>query len=291
MPFQNPNPNVMMADLRGQSGGGILTVVGALGLVLLLVQGSTWYRSNAGTKFLRTEKNKVLAMQMAEAGVEENIADLAKRSLRVNGGETGVSTYDHKPLDGGSYSSNLTTVATGSAADTVDLTSMGFVGAVRQTIQARLRLKKFLDSTRAILAYVEPDTTTAIDSASVADTAIVAVPPPNPAATPNITTTAAYAACMAGAAPKCNVCHLPLAPSPNGRMVLNLAKGFIASHNTHKGDYLTTDGTCDMYDTTYASSITFHTVLDTTFTIVDKTLYDTNVVVDTAVKVQVLSWR
>ena len=67
---------------------------------------------------------------------------------------------------------------------------------------------------------------------------------------------------------------------------MNLSKGFIASHNTHQGDYV---GNCSLYDTTTVTTVT--TKLDTTYAIVNKTKYDSAVVIDTAVKVQILSWR
>lgn len=279
------------ADIRGQAGGVVLPVILSLGIVLLLVQGTTWYQSKSGTSFLGSEKNKVLAMQMAEAGVEENIADLAKRVVRVTNGMSGFPTYENKSLPGGRYSSTVTAVAVGPGPDTVDVMSMGFVGQVRQTIRARLRLNKYLDSSLAILVHAEPETTVVLDSVIVPDTLETVVLPPDPSATPAITATAAYAACMAGAPPTCRVCHLPMAPSPAGRLVVTQAKAWIASHNSHTGDYVTTDGTCDMYDTSQTQVISFHMKWDTTFVMVDKNVYDTTMVIDTAMKVQVLSWR
>ncbi len=283
----NPQTNNEKAR-RTQAGSGILSAVMTLGLILLLIQGTTWYRAKASAKFLGSEKNKVLAMQMAEAGVEENIADLAKKDVRAAAGMTDVSTYSHKPLDGGAYSSTLTTVSLGPVADTVDVNSVGYVGTISQSIQTRLRLNKHLDTTRTVLSYVEPETTATIATVMKPDTVLVL--PPNAATMPAINTTAAWTACMASAATKCKVCHLPMRPSPVGRNVLNESKGFnLNSHISHIGDYVTTDGTCDMYDTT--KTITMASKLDTTYAIVDKSLYDTTVSIDTAFKVQVLSWR
>jgi hypothetical protein len=38
-------------------------------------------------------------------------------------------------------------------------------------------------------------------------------------------------------------------------------------------------------------TVTYHSVIDTVTTVVDKTTYDTTIVIDTAIKVQILSWK
>jgi hypothetical protein len=275
---------------QGQAGVGILPVVVVIGIVLLLIQGTTWYRSKSGTSFLGSEKNKVQAMQLAEAGVEENIADLANRTVKPVGGMSDSTTYNRKPLNGGNYSSRLTSVALGTNADTVDVTSTGRFGSVMQTIRARLQLNKYTDSALAILTHVEPETTAVIATLTRPDTTTDSTRLSS-AAMPALTATPAYAACIASAATKCNVCHM-LGGDVTTAGVLNVSKGFnLNSHNTHVGDYITTDMTCDMYKPVITQTITMLTRLDTTYTIVDKNVYDTTMVLDTAVKVQVLSWR
>jgi hypothetical protein len=257
---------------------------------MLLVQATTWYRSKSSAVFLGSEQKKVLAMQMAEAGVEENIADLAKRQVKVIAGMVDVSTYDHKSLNGGHYTSKLTAVAVGPKADTVDITSIGVIGSVRQTIQTRLRLNKYLDTTHTAISYVTPETTSVVASVSVPDTARDTTTLAS-SAMPAFTTTASYSACIASAATKCNVCHL-LGGNVASAVVLNVLKGFnLNTHNTHVGDYVSLDGTCGLYKPVVSETITFHTESDTTFTIVDKTVYDTTAVIDTAIKVQILTWR
>jgi hypothetical protein len=275
---------------EGQAGAGVLPVVLMMGIVLLLIQGTTWYRSKSGTSFLGSEKSKVQAMQLAEAGVEENIADLANRTVKPIGGMSDSSTYNHKPLHGGDYSSRITSVAMGTKADTVDVTSTGKIGSVMQTIRARLRLNKYPDSTHAILTHVEPETTAVIATLTRPDTTSDSITLSS-AAMPAFTSTPAYTACIASAATKCSVCHL-LGGDVTSKTVLNVSKGLpLNSHNSHVGDYITTDATCDMYKPLVSQTITIHTELDTTYSIVDMNVYDTTVVIDTAVKVQVLSWR
>jgi hypothetical protein len=281
------NQDSLPANMRGQRGSAILSIVIGLGLVMLLIQGSTWYRSNEGVKFMGKEKKKVVAMQMAEAGVEENIADLAKRTVRPAAGVTDLVTYNQKALEGGRYSSTLSTVGVGPAADTVDVVSNGSVGSMQQSIRARLKLNKYLDTTLTVISYVAPETTATVTTAIVNDMTVI--PPRDPSTMPALNTTAAYTSCMSGAPSTCQVCHLPSRPLLTGKMVLTHAKAVVGSHNSHLGDYVTLDGTCDLYDpdTTY----TPRSILDTTYAIVDKNVYDSVSVIDTSVKVQVLSWR
>jgi hypothetical protein len=281
------NHDSLPANMNGQRGSAILSIVIGLGLVMLLVQGSTWYRSNEGVKFMGKEKKKVVAMQMAEAGVEENIADLAKRTVRPAAGVTDLVTYNQKALEGGRYSSTLSTVGVGPAADTVDVVSNGSVGSMQQSIRARLKLNKYLDTTLTVITYVEPETTSTVAMVTVTD--VTESMPSSPAATPALNTTAAYSACISGAPSTCRVCHLPFRPDTLNMVVLTQSKGLIPTHNSHLGDYITMDGTCDLYRK--VTTITYRSVLDTTYTIVDKNVYDSVAVVDTSVKVQVLSWR
>jgi hypothetical protein len=276
-------------DLSGQAGGGLLTVVATLGLILLLIQGTGFYRSKSSASFISGEKNKLLAMQMAEAGIEENIADLGKRRTRIAASTIDSVTYDHQPLGGGFYTSTLTTVATGPVTDTVDLVSTGSVGSGSQSIRARLKLKKYLDTTRVPTMIVDIDTFYTYGSHSVPDTArATTVRDPN--SMPRIDSTPAYSACMAASAKKCDVCHLPNS-DVNKADVININKSAIGTHISHHGDYVTTDGTCDLYKPHTVLTITYHMASDTTMTLVDNTTYDTTIVIDTAIKVQVLSWK
>jgi hypothetical protein len=282
------NPEYMFAqESNPQRGGGMLTIVAVLGILLVLVQGSIYYKSKGSTQFIGAERNKVLAQQMAEAGVEANIGDLGRRKTRVRSGLTDTATYVNKTLGTGKYSSTLTTVAVGAAADTVDLVSTGTVGKGSHTVRARLKLRKAMDTSTAVVASVKPETSTVITNKTVTKTDTI--PPPTAASMPGATTTAAYAACMSGGSGTCSICHLP-AGNVAARMVLTIARGTIAPvHGGHTGDYVTTDGTCDLYMTKYNTVTT--TKPDTAVTVVNKTYFDTTLAIDTLVKVHILSWR
>jgi hypothetical protein len=274
---------------NGQAGGGMLSVVAVLGVVLLLVQGTMFHRAKSSAGFLGSEKNKVLALQMAEAGVEENIADIGARTLRIRSGLIDTMTYDRKALDEGYYTSTLTTVAVGATADTIDLVSNGSMGKATQTVRARLKLKKYLDTTRTPILFVKPETTYAYVTHTVPETTSTTTVR-DPMTMPLLETTPPYEACISSPEKKCDICHLP-GMDVSKAEVINIAKNAIDKHFTHHGDYMTTDGTCDMYKPEITLTIAMASVLDTLVTVKDLTLYDTALSVDTLVKVQILSWK
>jgi hypothetical protein len=277
------------ADFRSQAGGGMLTVVATLGVLLVTVQGTLYYKAKGSAKFLGMEKTKVAAQQLAEAGIEENIADIGSRTLRVRLGLSDTVTYAEKAFGGGTYTTRLTTVASGAAADTIDLISTGSVGRGSQTVRARMKLRKVMDTTRTPRVIVTPETSYTYVNHNVPDTARdTTVQDPN--LMPDLDKTPAYAACMASGAKKCDVCHLPSSDVTKAS-VINISKPSISTHISHHGDYVTTDGTCDIYKPKVTLTITHHVVMDSTRSIVNRTVYDTTAVIDTMVKVQVLSWR
>ena len=269
-----------------QRGAGLLGIIAIIGLVLAMVQGSLYYRSKTSQRFLGSERSKLLSQQIAEAGVEEIIADLGSRRLKVDPGMTQYVTYADRALGAGTYTTKVTAVATGPQNDTVDLYSQGIVSSYRQAITARLGLRKFLDTTFTPRDSIVKDTSISYPIRDVArnDTTIQ-----DPIAMPAVNTTPAYTACMASAASKCDVCHL-FGADVTTAVVVNQLKATIATgHGSHQGDYVTTDGTCDIYKPKVTT--TYVTQVDTLLTILDRTVYDTTVSVDTAVKVQILSWK
>lgn len=277
---------VPMPALRGQAGGGMLTIVATLGVLIVLVQGTLYYKSKGSARFLGSEKSKVLAQQLAEAGVEDNIADLGRRTLKVRAGLADTLTYTGKAFGGGTYTTRLTTVAVGAAADTVDLVSTGSVGRGSQTVRARMKLRKVMDTTRTPLVIVKPETTYTHFTRTWTDTTKTI--PQDPNAMPEVDKTPAYAACMSSSAKKCDICHLPSMDLTKAN-VISVSKSSIGTHVSHHGDYVTTDGTCDLYKA--KTILANRSAPDSTRVITDKTTYDTTVVIDTAVKVQILSWR
>jgi hypothetical protein len=266
-----------------QRGAGLLTIVAVLGVILVLVQGGVYYRSRGSVKFLGSERGKILAQQAAEAGVEANIGDLGRRKIKVRAGLADTPTYVQKALGTGRFSTTLSTVAIGAAADTVDLVSTGIAGKGTHTVHARLKLRKTLDTTTTTTAKLVSDSTLAVGTRTETDTTL----PSDPAAMPALNTTAAYSACLAlPAGTKCSVCHIPQSPfNLKNRTVLNISNGLIPSHAGHLGDYMGTS--CSQYDTT----LTAKTVPDSVWTVSSTTKYDTTVAVDTLVKVRILSWR
>jgi hypothetical protein len=107
---------------------------------------------------------------------------------------------------------------------------------------------------------------------------------------PAVDKTPAYTACMASSGKKCDICHLPSGDISKAN-VINVSKSAIGTHISHHGDYVTTDGSCDLYKPKPVITVTYRSVIDTVTTVVDKTVYDTTIIIDTAIKVQVLSWK
>lgn len=280
---------VPFPDLGAQAGGGMLTIVATLGVLLILIQGTLYYKAKGSAKFLGSEKSKVLAQQISEAGVEDNIADLGRRILKIHPGMADTVTYSGKPFGDGSYTTRLIPLGTGAAADTIDLLSTGTVGRNSQSVRARMKLRKVLDTTRTPLVTVLPETTYTYFTRTTADTSRDTTVQ-NPETMPVLDKTPAYAACMGNSAKKCDICHLPDEDVTKAN-VISVDKASIDKHIGHHGDYVTTDKTCDIYKPKITVTIFHRTVPDSTRTVVDKTLYDTTVVIDTMVKVQILSWR
>ncbi len=280
---------VSRPELHSQAGAGMLSIVATLGAILVMVQGTIYYKAKGSAKFLGMEKSKVVAQQLAEAGVEENIADLGRRTLRISPSMHDTVTYADKAFGGGTYTTRLTPVGLGAAADTVDLVSTGSVGRGTQTVRARMKLRKVMDTTRTPRVIVAPETSYTYVNRNVPDTARDTTVQ-DPMLMPDVEHTPAYTACMSSSAKKCDVCHLPSMDVTKAN-VINISKSSIHTHVTHHGDYVTTDGTCDIYQPRVTLTITYHIVPDSTRTIVNRTTYDTTVVIDTMVKVQVISWR
>jgi hypothetical protein len=221
--------------------------------------------------------------------VEENIADLGSLKLLPAAGMDGYATYTAQPVGAGTFTSTLTTLGMGAQADTVLLKSLGRVAAVSQAVSAKLRIRRFSDTLWNILSSdsirIWDSTVTATVRNVVYDSVIQ-----DPHAMPALDATPAYHACMASSAINCNICHIP-GGNPTNRHVINVNKHAIHTHISHHGDYVTTDGTCDIYNPRLDSTVTmvpFHQVVAFRDTLV---VYDTTYTTHTQAKVQVLSWK
>lgn len=277
--------------LAPQAGGGMLSFVAMLGVLLVVVQGSLYYKSKGSAKFLGSEKTKVQALQLAEAGVEDNIASLGRRTLKVRPGLIDTLTNDAKAFGGGTYTTRLTTVGTGAGSDTVDLISTGSVGRGSQTVRARMKLRSLTDTTRTPRIVVKPETTYAYSYRTASDTTRDTVFF-DPNSVPQLDKQPAWTACMNSTQKFCDICHY--APGNPGKVIPqthNKNSGAIKTHIVHHGDYVSTDGSCDLFDPKVTLAFSTRLLTDTARTIVDKTTYDTAVVIDTLVKVKILSWR
>ena len=277
-------------DFKGrQSGGALLSAVAITGVALVLIQGTMFYQSRESTKFLGSEANKIVALQLAEAGVAANISDLGSRSVRVDGSTQQVVTYENQAFGGGTYTTTLNRVGGAGNLDTVDLLSNGSSHGKTQTVAARLRLRDVIDTTQTPIMVSTPETTITFNTKVVAETTITKVTK-DPNSLPALNTTPAYDACMGSSSKKCDICHLP-SGDPAKANVINVSKSSIDTHIDHHGDYVTTDGTCDIFKPKDVSTVTFKNKVDTLMTVKQNITYDTVATADTSVRVQVLSWK
>jgi Tfp pilus assembly protein PilX len=268
-----------------QFGGGLLPAIAALGVIMVMTQGTIFYKAKTSSRFLADERNKIMAQQAAEAGVESAIADIGSRRVIVTSDMEEYVTASDVEIGSGTFTTTLTTLAMGPNGDTVSLNSRGTVSKKDKQIAAKLRLHNFMDTSRVALAVGDTDTVQTI-APRLVFTDVTTIQ--DPYAMPALDATAAYAACMASSAKKCDVCHLPGGDVTKAN-VINISKSAIGTHISHHGDYVTTDGTCDIYQPKTTSVP--HTVYDTTYAYNINITYDTTMAIDTVVKVQVLSWR
>ncbi len=275
--------------LGSETGAGLLSVVAGTGIIVALVQGSIYYSAKTSNTFLSKEKHKTLAAQMAEAGIEENIADLGSGSLTVYEGMEGHTTYQSKALGSGAYTTTLTEAGVSALSDTVDIVSLGAYQSEFASISARLKVNKYIDTSLVPILTMAPETSTTITAYSEADT-VTTTTQMTPGEMPALDAQPSYIAFLNASGVMAQICHLT-SSDVNSRMVIGVSKNSVKHHVNHHGDYLTTDGTCDLYDPRTETSIAYVTKYDTTVTIDSVAIWDTVLTVSTKAKVQVLSWK
>ncbi len=275
--------------LSGESGAGLLSVVTGMGVVAAMVQGSLYYQAKTSHAFIAGEANKTLAREMAEAGIEANIADIGIGSLSITPNMAGYATYQNEPLGGGGFTTLLTTVGTSEIADTVDLSSTGMFRGGTHSIFARLRVGKYIDTSVVINMNT---VITPRDSAftELVPSVVTTTTQMDPHDMPPLSEQPAYDACMASAAVQCQICHLPPGNVEN-RQVIDVAKPSIRTHIDHHGDYVTTDGSCDMYDPVETTTTIYNTVTGTV-TVMDTTsIFEEDLTISERSRVKILSWK
>lgn len=272
-----------------QFGGGLLPAIAAAGVVMVMTQGTIFYKAKTSNKFLVEERNKIMAQQAAEAGVENSIADLGSRRLVVNSEMENYVAAKDKEIGSGSFTTMLTTLSMGPDGDTVNLNSLGMFKNKNKDVTAKLRLHNAFDTNMVVVSVETPETTITTATVTVTDTTYTSTVL-DPMTLPLIDVTPAYTACMASAGHKCEICHLT-SSDVNSKMVVDVAKPSIWKHIVHHGDYVTTDGTCDIYNPVLTPSYSTYNKIVTDTVVTPKITYSPTIAIDTLVKVEVLSWR
>ncbi len=272
-----------------QFGGGLLPVVATAGVVMIMAQGTVYYKAKTSAHFLTSERQKVMAQQAAEAGIENGISDLGSRRVIVTDDMREQVTAQAVPVGNGTFTTYLSTVARGPQGDTVDFNSTGQVSGNSKSVSARLKLNDYVDSVRVILSVAVPDTVLTVVPITVYDT-VITTTIQDPFAIPALNTTSAYAACMSKPGHRCEICHLT-SSNVHSAFVISVAKPSVNTHIGHHGDYVTTDGTCDVYKPKSIFTVTSRLTTDTLLTITSHITYDTSMTLDTLTRVKVLAWR
>jgi hypothetical protein len=128
---------------------------------------------------------------------------------------------------------------------------------------------------------------TLFDTVVVMDTTLTTR---DPKSMPPLGNQSAYATCFSNGINECHVCHIPQGSVEN-RQVINLNKQIISSHLRCRGDYVTTDGTCDLYNP--KQTITSHKKIRarTESNVTHSAISDTSSIAETWVNSQALSWK
>jgi hypothetical protein len=272
-----------------QFGGGLLPAIAAVGLVMVMTQGGLFYKAKTSNAFLYEERNKTMAQQAAEAGVEHSIADLGSRRLIVTNDMENYVASQNEPIGSGTFSTKLTTLAMGPDGDTVHLLSQGLVNGKDKKVAAKLRLHNAFDTNLVVVAVATPETTITTSTVTVTDTTYTETTL-DPMTMPMLDATPAYAACLSSGGPKCQICHLT-SSDVKSAFVIDVAKPSVWKHIGHHGDYVTTDGTCDIYNPVMTPTYTTYNKSVTDTLITPKITYAPIPAIDTLVKVEILSWR
>ncbi len=273
----------------GERGAGLLSVVTGMGVVAAMVQGSLYYQAKTSNDFIAGEAHKTLAREMAEAGIEANIADIGLGNLTITANMNGHPSYRNEPLGSGTYSTDLYAVSTSESTDTVDVKSTGQFRGGAHSIFARLKVNKYLDTVKVVDAVTvlvprEVTTTTSVPTTVTTTTQL------SPGDMPALDQQPAYDACMASGNVQCQICHLPLGNVDN-RRVVDVARPSVKTHIDHHGDYISTDGTCDMYDPVETITTTYVEVTETV-TVMDEVITEAEIEqIQERARVQVLSWK
>jgi hypothetical protein len=124
-----------------EKGAATLPIIIAVAVAITLLQVPLLFKTKSGNKFAGVQKSNITAKNLAEAGIDEVIADIGRKAIRVTSA-TDTMPYDAVGLGRGTYSTRVTTYQVN--PDRVEVISTGRVGKNTQSIRAKMELVKTL---------------------------------------------------------------------------------------------------------------------------------------------------
>ncbi len=142
--------------LKKQHISAYLIAVTGMAIIYAVVHGSMNQSAESTHSHLTGETHKAIARQMAEAGIEENIADLGSGLFSISQNMHRQPTYEAKPLGEGQYTTHLTSLGFSENTDTVQIVAYGTYKGETQTIEANLRVNKYQDTVLTPVLILAP---------------------------------------------------------------------------------------------------------------------------------------
>lgn len=127
------------AKHSAKRGAAILPAVITAAVAVTLIQVPLLYKSKSGPRFPGNHKSSLSAQSLAEAGIEEAVTDIGRRTIRINA-DIDTMPYANVGLGRGSYSTRVK--ADPLRPGVLEVLSTGHVGGAAQSIRARMALIK-----------------------------------------------------------------------------------------------------------------------------------------------------
>ena len=127
------------APLARERGAAVMPIIIAVAVAITLLQVPMLYKTKSGNKFSGAQKSNISAKSLAEAGIDQVITDIGRKSLRVSAA-TDTMPYDGVSLGRGTFTTKVRAYQIN--PDRVEVVSTGQVGANAQSVRARMELVK-----------------------------------------------------------------------------------------------------------------------------------------------------
>lgn len=199
--FRGCSPAVQKPG-KAQTGASTLPFILFFAIVIALLQVPLLYKVRSGLKVSGTQKRTLASAMLAEAGIEDLIADIGTKAFKP---QSGIDTmwFNHKNLGQGTYSTRVNAPV---AWDTLQVNSTGYLNGRPKSVEAELWIERSIRTQSSL---------------------------------PRLQDTPAFIAFMAlnPRPKKMDVCHIPPG-NPANQHTINISVNAVHTHTTHHGDYV-----------------------------------------------------